>query len=127
MSIPVDVAALGEQMTSHSFCYLLTVGEDDRAHAVAVRPVLADGVLSAEAGRTSCANVANRPAVSLVFPPATLDGYSLIVDGQATATDGVVKVVPSRAVLHRPAPAPGLTGHSEAGDCGSDCLGLTHP
>lgn len=127
MSIPVDVTTLGEQMAGHAFCYLLTVGDDDRPHAVAVRPVLTDGVLSAEAGRRTCANAASRPAVSLVFPPATPGEYSLIVDGRASIDGELVRIVPSRAVLHRPAPSPDRTGGAEPESCASDCVELSEP
>ena len=133
MSIQVDVAALGAQMVHYSFCYLLTAGDDGRPHAVAVQPLLADGVLTAEAGRRTCANAAERPAVSLVFPPTSIEGYSLIVDGDATAEESVVRIVPVRAVLHRPAPAPERSGAdapgraavAAAGSCGSDCVELS--
>lgn len=130
MSIQVDVTALGAQMIHYSFCYLLTAGGDGRPHAVAVQPVLDDGVLTAEAGRRTCANAAERPAVSLVFPPASIERYSLIVDGEATVDDGVVRIVASRAVLHRPAPSPDApdtddAAGTRAGSCGSDCVELS--
>lgn len=125
MSIPVDLDALADEMGPRAFCYLLTVSDGSRPHAVAVAPVLADGVLSAEAGRRTCANAAARPDVSLVFPPTDADGYSLIVDGEATVEDSTVRITPTRGVLHRPAPAPaGVRGEAAEGSCGSDCVEL---
>ncbi len=125
MSIAVDVAALDGEMAGRPFCYLLTVSDDTRPHAVAVQPVLDDGVLTAEAGSRTTTNAGERPAVSLVFPPTEPDGYSLIVDGTATAGDGRVSVIPTRAVLHRPAPTP--TDPPADGSCGSDCVELAEP
>jgi hypothetical protein len=121
MSIRVDLSTLGDEMASRPFCYLLTVSDDGRPHAVAVTAELADGRLRADAGGRTRANATARPEVSLVFPPAQVDGYSLIVDGTADVDDTCVTVSPLRAVLHRPAPAP---EPSDRG-CGSDCVELT--
>jgi len=41
-----------------------------------------------------------------VYPPATADGLSLIVDGSATVDGTIVSFLPSTAVMHRPAIAP---------------------
>ena len=38
MSVKVDLGELGQHLQRHPFAYLLTVGEDLRAHAVAVQP-----------------------------------------------------------------------------------------
>ena len=71
------------------------------------------------------ANATARPNVSLLWPPNELGGYSLIVDGDVTHTEGtgngdnVVVVRPSRAVLHRPADGP-----APADGCGADCVPL---
>jgi hypothetical protein len=67
--------------------------------------------------------------VSLLWPPNDPDGYSLIVDATVTATagtgegegDNVVRLQPTRAVLHRPAPE----GATLAPGCGADCIPLT--
>ena len=126
MSIPVDLDALADEMAPRAFCYLLTVSDDARPHAVAVQPALTDGVVSVEAGRRTCANAGARPNVSLVFPPTNTDGYSLIVDGDATVDGSTVRITPTRGVLHRPAHAP--TGSSDGpveGSCGSDCVELS--
>ncbi|MGI8900543.1 MAG: pyridoxamine 5'-phosphate oxidase [Nocardioides sp.] len=128
MSVKVDLAELAARLDSYGFGYLLTVGEDLRAHAVAVRPVLADGLLQVEGlGRRTRANLVSRPEVSLVWPPVDEGGYSLIVDGRATVTSVGATVEPGHAVLHRPAHNDGAADHagSEPTGCGNDCVPLS--
>jgi len=123
MSIPVDLSALADALANHTYAYLLTVSDDGRPHAVAVNAVLSDGVLRAGVGSRSTKNSLARPdAVSLVWPPKEDGGYSLIVDGHASVTDEMITVVPSKAVMHRAAPAD--AGPAEPGSCGSDCVPL---
>jgi hypothetical protein len=110
-------------MAERPYAYLLTVSDDGRPHAVAVTPVLVNGVLRATVGRRTVSNASARPnGVSLVWPPADAGGYSLIADGAASASGEVVEVRPTKAVLHRPAPPD--AGSAEAGSCGSDCVGV---
>jgi hypothetical protein len=119
MSIPVKPEDLAEALRSYPFGYLVTVGQDGRPHVVAVSPSLRQGALHVEdTGRRTRANAAARPDVTLVHPPASPGGYSLIVDGRAEVADDVLLVSPSSAGLHRPAShgAPS----SETG-CGADC------
>ena len=108
MSIPVALdevrAVAGDQAP---FAYLLTVSEDARPHLVAIVPVIGDDAIACDVGRTSCANASARPNVSLVWPPATVGDYSLIVDGEASVDGSVVRITPTRAVRHRPAPGGG--------------------
>ena len=126
MSVKVDLGELGQHLQRHPFAYLLTVGEDLRAHAVAVQPSLEEGgLLMTGLGRRTSDNIAARPDVSLVWPPYEPGGYSLIVDGRATVIDETARVEPGHAVLHRPADhaadpraAAGGTG------CGNDCVPL---
>lgn len=120
MSIAVRLDDLAQALGDHGWAYLVTVGDDGRAHVVAATPALVDGALVVrQPGRRTRANVSARPAVTLAFPPAEPDGYTLIVDGEAAAPDDEsLAVRPTSAVLHRPAApgsAPGPTG------CGSDC------
>ena len=104
MSIPVELSELRTVAAGQAdFAYLLTVSDDSRPHAVAVRVDIGDGVVSCEAGRTSCANAMARPDVSFLWPPGAPGDYSLICDGVASVSGSIVSVVPSRAVRHRPA------------------------
>ncbi|HET8749059.1 MAG TPA: hypothetical protein VFM98_25930 [Ramlibacter sp.] len=120
MTIPVDLSKLAEVMQRYRFAYLLTSSERGAPHAVAVTPVLQGGELAVgEAGRRTRDNAAQRPEVALVWPPQSPTDYSLIVDGQAVVADAGLRIVPSRAVLHRPAPQ---REPATPGACGSDCV-----
>lgn len=102
MSVKVDLDKLAETLADFPFGYLITVGDDFRAHTVAVTPVFADGKFSIEPlGDTSRRNATAHDAVTVVWPPREPTGYSLIVDGTAEVTDAGVRLTPSRAVLHR--------------------------
>lgn len=108
MSIPVQLSELRDVLAGQApYAYLLTTSDDATPHAVAITPVLGDDTISAEAGRHSCANASTRPNVSLLWPPAVFDDYSLIVDGVADVDGSVVVVKPERAIRHRPAPGGG--------------------
>lgn len=104
MSVPVDIAELAEHLQHYGFAYLLTVGDDQRPHAVAVRPTLDGRAFQVDGfGRQSRANLEARPDISLVWPPFEHGGYSLIVDGRAIPAGDGAAVEPVRAILHRPA------------------------
>ena len=124
MSIPVPTERLSAAIAERGGnAYLLTVSEDSRPHAVHA-PVRWDGgVLVVEVGKRSAANAAARPAVSLLYPARGDGDYSLIVDGMAARDahyDGrQLFITPTKAVLHRPAPAP-----DPASPCGADCVPL---
>lgn len=117
---------LSEVVGEYSFAYLMTVTAQGQAHAVAVQPVLQDGSLQLSGvGTRTRGNIAERPQVSLVWPPRDFDGYSLIVNGEAAEHGSHVSVVPTRAVLHRPHDH---EAHREGGTgCGSDCMPLGLP
>ena len=120
MSIKVDIDELATALADFGFAYLITVGADHRAHAIAVQPVLADGTFDlGTPGATTSRNLEQHDAVTLVWPPREPGGYSLIVDGTGTVSPSLT-VTPQRAVLHRPAggEAPGPTG------CPHDCVPL---
>ena len=117
MSIPVDLVRLREEVTRFGpSCYLLTVTDDGRPHAVAVSVAWADNALRVSAGRTTRANAARRPSVSLLWPPVDDEGFSLIVDGLASVNEAEAEVTvqPDKAVLHR----------ARAEGAGSDCVTL---
>ncbi len=132
MSIPVPLDALANEAATRPLCYLLTVSDDERPHAVAVRPHFDGHEIVARAGRRSSTHVQARPMASLLFPPTHADGYSLIVDAAVASVmadpsagspdDHQVRLRPTRALLHRPAVEPRATAAD--GDCTSDCIDL---
>jgi hypothetical protein len=120
-----DELGLAEVLARYGTAYLATVGADMRAHIATVRPRLRGAELVADyPGRTTSGNVELNAAVSLVWPPAEVGDYSLMVDGAGSLRDGALVVVPTRAVLHRPA-EPG-NPRSE-GRCAADCIEVPVP
>jgi hypothetical protein len=121
MSVKVDLDQLADALADFTFAYLITVDDGYHAHTVAVEPVLTDGVIDVgPIGTSTRNNVAHHGGVTLVWPPREPGGYTLIVDGQGQPADTGLKVVPSRAVLHRKA-APGVV--TKPG-CKDDCVPL---
>lgn len=120
----MEIDDLAAAMEEYGWAYLLTVRSDHRPHVIAVSPEWADDQLVMPVGRGTASNATERASISLCFPPLESGGYSLIVDGVASvdADSGVVRLRPSTAVLHRPAPE-GFSG-SPTG-CGQDCLPVT--
>jgi hypothetical protein len=119
MSVKVDLDKLGDALADFSLAYLITVGDDYRAHTVAVSPVFADGVFDIGAlGKHTRGNVSAHGDITLVWPPRQDGGYTLIVDARASLTDDAVRIEPTRAVLHRNA-TPESTATSPDGlhDC----------
>ncbi|GAB3495646.1 pyridoxamine 5'-phosphate oxidase [Flexivirga sp.] len=118
MSTSVDLAALAETIGGYGTAYVLTT-TDARVRAVAVDPVLVDGVFRLTWSKRTAANIAANPVVTLLFPPLEPHGYSLIVDGSAEDTGDALHVSPTAAVLHRP------MAHADGGaadeDCADDC------
>jgi hypothetical protein len=104
VSIPVDLDELAGQIDARGFGYLLTVGDDGRPHAVALRPAVDGATLRFAAGGRTAANAVARPDVAVVFPPHEGDDFSLVADGTATVEGSTVVVVVRSAVRHRPAP-----------------------
>jgi hypothetical protein len=106
VSVAVSLQELHERIVACGpRAFLVTVSEGGDAHVVSV-VVRRDGdALAFDAGRTSRANLAVRPAATLLWPSRSFDNgeYSLIVDGDGVvATDGEGVVVhPTAAVLHR--------------------------
>ena len=122
MSIPVDPKDLAQALADFGSGYLLTTSSP-QVKVVTVDPeVDADGNLAISGpGRGTLANLAQNPAVTLVFPPLERHGYTLLVDGTAQAGgDGQdVVVEPTGAVLHRPASH--ADGPLPPDGCGHDC------
>jgi hypothetical protein len=125
MSIPVGLERLREEAARFgSAPYLLSVSSDGSPHATAIAASWSEAALVAKIGKRTASNVAERPRVSLLWPPPEAGGYSLIVDGTA-GLEGVgdelrVRITPTRGVLHRPATAPPAPGST----CSADCVPL---
>ncbi|MEV3903139.1 pyridoxamine 5'-phosphate oxidase family protein [Mycobacterium sp. NPDC050551] len=123
MSVKVDIAELSGALADYSYAYLVTVGDDYRAHTVAVEPSLAGGVLTITGvGRRTGDNATRHPDVTLAYPPRESSGYTLIVDGRADLSGDTLTVMPSGAVLHRKA---ATNSAATATGCGDDCVPLS--
>lgn len=110
MSIQVTLPELAETLTRYHFAYLMSVGDDERAHVVAVNTRLAgDTLILSNTGRRARGNVGARPSVTLVWPPTDPTEFSLIVDGVASLLEDEIAIAFTSGVLHRPAPAPAVT------------------
>ena len=69
MSVKVDLDQLDDALADFTFAYLITVGDDYRAHTVAVQPVLVDGVLDVGAiGKSTRSNAGAHPGVTAYGP-----------------------------------------------------------
>ncbi|BBX98430.1 hypothetical protein [Mycobacterium lacus] len=124
----VDLERLAGALPDFPFAYLITVDEGYRIHTVTVEPVLRGALLDVGliGGRTR-KNLAHRSDVTLLWPPSKPGGYSLIVDGSAVVTDSGaetarLRVVPTRALLHRDADSP-----TAAKGCLHDCVVFSEP
>ncbi len=105
MSVKVDLDRLSGTLADFTFAYLVTVGDDFRAHTVAVSPVLSGGTFDVgPVGNGTRRNTSAHPDVTLVWPPHDPGGHTLIVDGRGRVDGDAVTVTPVGAVLHRPAP-----------------------
>ncbi|HRO58937.1 MAG TPA: hypothetical protein PK177_07205 [Burkholderiaceae bacterium] len=125
MSIPVELSDLATAMAQYRFAYLMTSSADAAPHAVAVVPILEAGALLVHGiGHRTRNNLLVRPAVGLVWPPSSEADYSLIVDGQAEIDGDALRITPTRAVKHRPAPRAEPVA---PGSCGADCVELALP
>ena len=123
MSIAVGLDELRQVSASHERApYFLTVGDDGRPHSVQTDWQWDGDEIELPVGNRTLGNARSRPLVALVWPADERGGYSLIVDGEVVdvrgtgSGDNLVRVRPTRAVMHRPA-----TGVSESA-CGADCV-----
>jgi hypothetical protein len=121
MSSAVDLIRLTEALSGFDQAFLITTGDGGKPHTVMIEPVLVDGVLDVGAvGDRTTTNVAQHADVTLLWPPRDPGGYALLVDGRAEpAEGGALRVVPTKALLHRKA-APGSPA-AESG-CLHDCV-----
>lgn len=102
MSYPIALEDLATAFAQYAEGYLLTVATDATTRAVSVRPRLVDGRVVVGAGRSSSANAAANPHVTVLWPPTAEKGFTLLVDGTATVDGDEIRIEPSSAVLHRP-------------------------
>lgn len=123
MSIPVEIERLADALADRGAGYLLTASAEGRVKAVTVEPTLVGGVLHCPPSRGSGRNLEVHPAATLLFPPTEPRGYTLLVDGTASAGGDGISFTPESAVLHRPA------DHADEpaapGGCGNDCAPVT--
>jgi hypothetical protein len=106
MSVVVPLADLRAATDRQiGWCYLLTVSDKGQARVLAIAPEWnEDGTsLRADVGRGTAESASARPTVSMVWPPAQADGYTLIADGTVVVDGLTVTFSPAAAVLHRPA------------------------
>jgi hypothetical protein len=127
MSIPVALEELRAAVAGTDRApFLVTVSDDGRPHTVAVDPSWDDDELELPVGNRSLANASARRSVTLLWPAREAGGHTLIVDVDVTDTrgtgagDNVVRVRPTRAVLHRPAGS--TTGSATDSARGADCI-----
>lgn len=115
MSVPVAIEELRQQMVACGpDAFLVTVSDTASPHATSAAVSWDGDELVVGAGRTTAANAAASPAVTLLWPAAGRD-YSLIVDGSAVVDGDVVRITPTHAILHRSVLAAAPDGH-RAGD-----------
>ena len=129
MSIPVEPADVGKQMERFgTAAYVLTVRDDATPHIAHLDLRLDGDVLRCGASRSAAANVAQRPSISVLWPPHEVGGYSMIVDAEARTVDGAdgleLELRPTSGVLHRPA-TPATPAANP--NCSSDCAPLGSP
>jgi hypothetical protein len=106
MSIAVALDELRAEITKRGDAAFIITSGGASPHVVSARIAWDGDALTAGAGNTTARNIGVQPIVSLLWP-ASFDDYSLIVDGSAAAHDGVLRIEPTRAVLHRSAAAGG--------------------
>jgi hypothetical protein len=101
MSVLVDLADIPARLAEFGRGYLLT-SKDGLVKAVSARALPEDDRLRVTTpGRGSVANVGANPTVTLLFPPLTESGMSLLVDGTAVVEGDDVVITPTGAVLHK--------------------------
>ncbi len=102
----MNPAELADKAAEYSpAAFVITIKSDGTSHITHQLVTVVDGVATCPASKGTIAAVAERPAVVLLWPPTSSDGWSLIADGMATADQDGLSIVVSGAVLHRPAGA----------------------
>ena len=105
MSIAVAIDRLGDEMARFGeSAFVLTTSDDGRPHISHVAVIHHDGLLRCTVGGRSAGNARERAQIAVLWPPAETDGFSLIVDADAVVDGSELRLTPTKAVLHRPAP-----------------------
>jgi hypothetical protein len=105
VSIAVEIDRLGEEMARFGeSAFVLTTSDDGRPHISHVPVIYEEGVLCCTVGGRSAGNARTRPQIAVLWPPGSTDGFSLIVDADACVEGSELRLTPTKAVLHRPAP-----------------------
>lgn len=107
MSIPVALDQLREEIARRGDAAFLVSTGGDGPHVVSARLGWDGDALAATAGSRTASNVGASPTVCVLWPSASFDDYSLIVDGHAHLDGETVLIEPARAVLHRASSAAG--------------------
>jgi len=126
MTIPVDLGELEAAARERGpAAYILTVNDRGTPHVVHAEVTITSEGLVVQVGERTALHARHRPNVSLLYPCRSAADYSLIVDAVASvvATPGGSRLLlmPTRAVLHRPAPVP----ETALSSCGADCVPLS--
>lgn len=108
MSVGIELDDLAAAIERYDDSAYVVVNSGEGAPRVThVRPVVANGQIAVDLGRGSRAAAVANPQVTVLWTATESQSMSLIVDGDATVSDdddGVVSIMPTSAVLHRPAP-----------------------
>lgn len=102
MSVPVNLDELGGRIQRFGRrALLVTTSADGPPHVSSVLVAVNGDKLVMGAGRKTRANVAEHPAVALVWTATDEEEFCLIVDGTAQEDADGLAVSPTSAILHR--------------------------
>ena len=107
MSMDVPLDTLESVAKRHgSTAYAVVSSPDGPPRITHVTPEFAGSSLTFGLGRRSITLLADQPTLGLLWPATDDEPMSLIVDAEVgeVAEDGRVRVTPTSAVRHRPAP-----------------------
>ena len=107
MSIKVTIEDMDKRFAEYgNSAFVVTMTEAGKAKIVHSVISLEDDCLICSPGKGTLKNLADSSSVSLIFPPHSDDGFSMIIDGDGQILDpekGSIKVKITGGVLHRPA------------------------
>ena len=107
MSIKVTIEDIDKRLAEYgNSAFVVTMTEAGKAKIVHSVISLEDNCLICSPGKGTLKNLADSSSVSLIFPPHSDDGFSMIIDGDGQILDpekGSIKVKITGSVLHRPA------------------------